>query len=200
MVNGRSSPVPSFRGHSEPKLPTVGLRGPGDGRTHWSVQLWVGVFPPNNGAHLCIFHNRYECDRRHGVCERVCVSLPLRLQSESQQLTEEEEKEPMENREVVRNLRRCTRPLVLWTGKGLQNVLNTLASSSSLSVWGFFHEYCITSLKCLWCRTLFFSRNSSWTSVAWTIQHVIHSASSNSPRFSPNKCFLFLLNISCDYY
>lgn len=71
------------------------------------------------------------------ICQCLCVSLTLRLQSESQQLTEEEEKEPMENREVVRNLHRCTRPLVLWTGKGLENVLNTLASSSSLSVWGF---------------------------------------------------------------
>lgn len=48
------------------------------------------------------------------MCVRVCVCLSLRLQSESQQLTEEE-KEPMENRKMVGILHRCihTHKLIL---------------------------------------------------------------------------------------
>lgn len=206
MVNGRSSPVPSFLGHSEPTLPTVGLWGPGDGRTHWSVQLWVGVFSPNNGAHLWVFHNRYECDRRHGVCVYVSTSLCVFA---SQAAVRESTIDWGRGEGTYGEQGSGEEPAQMHSSpcpldrKGAGKCVEHTCFIIQLVRLGFFHEYCITSLKCLWCRTLFFSRNSRWTSVAWTIQHIIHSASSNSPEvltkqvFSfPLKYFVWLLLVS----
>lgn len=46
---------------------------------------WV-FFPPNNGAHLWMFHNHYERDRINGVCLCLCVFLCVFLKGYSQRV------------------------------------------------------------------------------------------------------------------
>lgn len=73
VVDGGSSLVPSFPGHSEPTHPTMGLWGPEDGRARWSEQLWVGDFSyllaPTIGYFITIIN---VTDRM--VCVCMCMS------------------------------------------------------------------------------------------------------------------------------
>lgn len=89
----------------------------------------MGVFPPDNGAHLLAFHNRHKCDRIHGVCVFVCLFVYLfvsqaavresTIDSGGGGGTYGEQKNGEELAQT--HTHSHTRPFVRWTGKGHKN-------------------------------------------------------------------------------